>query len=90
MDNSMFISSEKAGILEQLVQSLWTIKLKRRRQAEFGGLVKALKGLKLLHPETKVFDIGWGCSVNGETGLIVTFEVPLHVQAPMPNQEFTP
>ena len=80
-----FIPSGRAGVLQQAVEVMNGAVLKRRRVADFNGVVRALKGLKLFPSEATVHFLAWGSKPDGETGLFIGYTMPERKIAQVPN-----
>lgn len=74
MERVLFLPDVSAGLLEQQMQRLPDIKLKRTRQSEFRAITGVLKGLKLITSKDEVTALGWGTDKTGERGLVIVYE----------------
>ena len=72
---SVFIASEKLGVLEPLIREYALLQTKRNRAAKFRELASLLRKLKLV--EGEVAAIGLGCTLLGEHGAIILLIPPL-------------
>lgn len=82
--NSLFIPSEKLGVLESHLRVYCSEQLKgvrRKRLGEFAGL---LKKLGLLPREASVAAIGLGCDMAGQHGALVLVGTPTVVDPASP------
>lgn len=86
VDLETFITSERAGILYQRVQTMNLTTLKRRRQVIFGELVKVIKGLGLVSKGVKIVGIYVGCNKDGETGVMISCYSPTKVVGQTPTE----
>ena len=88
MANHLFIPQDKLGVIQFPISAMLAAPTKRKRQSEFGALVRVLTGLKLLPSIEQVLAIGTCVTRSGEIGLLVHLEErPIVVQPPVISKE---
>lgn len=74
MPPSIFIPSEKLGILEPLIREYCAIQTKRARTMKLREVAGLLPKVKLIPEDCRVVALGLGCNVNGEHGALILVE----------------
>lgn len=88
IEKTIFMAVTSVGVLEQQVQAMNMLNLKRKRQSEFRQIEAVLKGLRLVDRASSIKYIGWGVSQGGEVGLVVTLEFENQIRGfPLPEGE---